>query len=190
MNIFLQLWGGIFYLFNKIFFSFMERGKDKGIKQRWRVRSWFVYILGLPAWTAIFILEHNWIAASLELGGLPSMILGFAIALKGDIRKSPKWLNALALMCVACGTAYSFYYFGGFTTLNQFLELVLTVGYLVGTYLLAKKRPSGYFWFMIMNVSCGWLMLIESYPWLALQQLISLGFIIDAFVIERKNRMM
>lgn len=188
MNIFLQWWGGAFYLFNKTFFSLMERGRSDNTKRRWRIWSWIVYIVGLPAWAIIFVIERNWIAASLEIGGLPSMILGLTIALQGSDRKSPKWLNYLALVCVALGTAYSLYDFGGLTTLNQFFELMLTAGYLIGTYLLAKKRPSGYAWFMIMNVACGWLMWIEHYPWLALQQAISLGFIIDAFIMERKNR--
>ncbi len=192
MRAFLQLWGGIFYLLNKVFFSFTERGKNSEAKRLWRIWSWIVYILGLPAWAFIFIFEHNWIAASLELGGLPSMVLGLTIALKSSVRKSPKWLNYLALACVAIGTAYSLYDFGGLTTLNQFLELGLTAGYLIGTYLLAvkdeKKHPVGYLWFMIMNLSCGWLMWREHYPWLALQQAISLGFIVDAFIMERRNR--
>lgn len=188
MSVFLQWWGGIFYLLNKIFFSFMERGKNGGTKKSWRILSWIVYIVGLPAWAVIFIIERNWIAASLELGGLPSMALGLTVAFKNDFRELPKWLNYLALACVALGTAYSLYDFGGLTTLNQFLEFGLTAGYLIGTYLLAKKHSSGYLWFIIMNVFCGWLMWIEHYPWLALQQAVSLGFIVDAFLMERKSR--
>ncbi|MDO8469912.1 MAG: hypothetical protein Q7S84_02770 [bacterium] len=189
MSLFLQFWGGIFYLLNKIFFSLMER-KDGFPREEkvWRVWSWVVYIIGLPAWFIIFVIERNWIAASLELGGLPSMILGLSIALSGDVRKSPRWLNVVAVICLILGTAYSLYDFGGFTTLNQGLEVALIVGYLFGTYLLAKKRASGYLWFMVMNVACGWLMLIQHYPWLALQQAVSLAFIVDAFVIERRNR--
>lgn len=188
MDIFLQFWAGIFYLLNKIFFSFMERGSKAIQKRHWRIWSWAVYLLGLPAWTIIFILERNWIAAALEIGGLPSMAMGLLVAIKGDVQKSPAWLNYLALICIAAGTIYSFYDFGGFSTFNQFLESALTLGYLIGTYLLAKKHSSGYLWFMLMNISCGWLMWIQNYPWLAIQQLISLGFIIDAFLMERKNR--
>ena len=188
MNIFLQFWAGIFYLLNKIFFSFMEREIGVTQKRRWRIWSWLVYLLGLPAWAVIFILERNWIAAALEVGGLPSMAMGLIVAIKGSAQKSPAWLNHLALICIAIGTVYSFYDFGGFSTLNQFLELSLTLGYLIGTYLLAKKHPSGYLWFMLMNASCGWLMWIQNYPWLALQQVASLGFIVDAFLMERKNR--
>jgi hypothetical protein len=185
----LQLWGGVFYLLNKIFFSFTERARTDADRKSWRTKSWIVYIIGLPAWVIIFCLpeNRNWIAASLEIGGLPSMILGLVLAQKEGNTKPSRVLDHIALAFVVIVIIVSLYDYGGLTTLNQGLELALTVGYLVGTYLLAKKRPSGYLWFIPMNVACGWLMWREQYPWLMWQQVASLLFIVDAFIIERRR---
>jgi len=69
INLLLQIWAGIFYLFNKIFFSQAERSKNNNLKRNWRIWSWVVYLIGLPAWVIIFVTEHNWIAAAIETGG-------------------------------------------------------------------------------------------------------------------------
>ncbi len=185
----LQWLGGGFYLFNKIFFSFSERARNHSnevITRKWRIASWVVYLAGLPPWVIIFVKERNWIAASVETSGVPAMLLGLVIALRGTTKNPPRWLDRLALVCIPLGFAYSLYDFGGLNTINQWLEIGLVVGFLIGTYLLAKERAGGYLWYVLMHITCGWLMYIESYPWLFLQQIISLGFIVDAYRMTQK----
>jgi hypothetical protein len=186
----LQLLGGVFYLLNKVFLSFSERARSRSDEfnaRRWRITAWFVYLLGLPPWVLIFIAERNWIAASVEAAGLPAMLLGLTNAVRGTAHDPPGWLDHLALVCIPFGFAYSLYDFGGLTTPNQWWELSLVVGFLFGTYLLAKEQPSGYLWYVLMHVSCGWLMYIQNYPWLFFQQLLSLVFIADAYRLARKK---
>lgn len=191
MNIILQLIGGIFYLLNKIFLSISERRRNKNKEEeskKWRIASWIVFLIGLPAWVIIFIIERNWIATSLEVAGIPSIILGLLISIKGSYQKNIKWLDYLALICIPIGFGYSIYDFNGLNTLNQWLEIVLILGFLVGTYLLAKREPTGYLWYVFMHISCGWLMWVQNYPWLLLQQIISLGFVIDAYYSTHKRK--
>ena len=186
----LQWIGGGFYLLNKIFFSFSERARhhnSAALARRWRIASWAVYLIGLPPWVIIFAGWRNWIAASVEASGAPAMCLGLVLALRGSDKDPPKWLNRLAFICVPLGFAISLYDFGGLKTLNQRLEIGLTAGFLVGTYQLARDRANGYLWLVLMHISCGWLMWIQGYPWLLLQQVVSLGFIVDAYVTRRRH---
>lgn len=182
----LQIWGGIFYLLNKIFFSQAERKSSETAKEKWQIWAWIVYIIGLPGWTTLFIIKHNWIAFSIEAGGLPAMLLGLIIALRGK-GQEPKWLDYVTIISIVLGIGFSLYDFGGLTSYTQILELSLTTGFLLGTYLLANKNPKGYLWFMLMNLSCGTLMLFQNYPWLAGQQAISLLFVIDAYYINQRK---
>lgn len=191
MDAFLQLLGGAGYLLNKIFFSFAERARAKERKEkerRWRIVAWAVYIGGLPPWVIIFIGRHNWIAASVEASGVPAMFLGLVLALKGLDYKLPRWLDRLAFASIVLGFTYSLYDFGGLTAITQWLEIGLAAGFLFGTYQLAKKRRSGYLWFILMHVSCGALMWIQSYRWLFVQQIVSLAFIVDAYWTWRRAR--
>lgn len=187
----LQWLGGGFYLLNKIFLSFSEHARNRGDEARarkWRIASWAVYLVGLPPWVIIFVSWRNWIAASVETSGAPAMLLGLVIALRGTTKNPPRWLDRLALFCIPLGFGYSLYDFGGITTINQWLEIGLVLGFLIGTYFLAKEQTSGYLWYILMHVTCGWLMWIQGYPWLFLQQLISLVFIVDAYRMTQKRR--
>ena len=188
----LQLFGGSFYLLNKIFLSFSERSRNRGdeVKARkWRIASWLVYLLGLPPWVIIFISWRNWIAASVEASGAPAMLLGLLLSLRGTTKNPPRWLDHLALICIPLGFAYSLYDFGGLNTINQWLEVSLVIGFLIGTYLLAKERSSGYVWYVLIHVSCGWLMWIQVYQGLFIQQVLSLVFIIDAYRFARRKNL-
>ena len=188
MSELMQWLGGGGYLLNKIFLSFSEHAlihKKFWQARSWRIASWAVYLIGLPPWVIIFISKRNWIAASVETSGAPAMLLGLVIACKGMNKKPPAWLDHLAVVCIPLGFAYSLYDFGGLNTLNQWLEIGLVLGFLVGTYLLAKHHPSGYLWYVLMHISCGWLMWIQHYSWLFGQQMISLIFIGDAYWVTR-----
>ena len=189
METLLQIWGGLFYTLNKIFFAFSEQAKARGklvLYKQWRVGSWVLYLLGLPAWVILLAGKHAWIAAALEAGGGPAMLLGLVTALRGTAKDPPKWLDRLAFYCIVLGLGYSVYDFGGINTLAQWLELGLASGYLVGTYKLAREHSSGYLWYLLMHISCGWLMLVSGYYGLAFQQGLSLVFITDAYRISRR----
>lgn len=194
MDLILQIVAGGCYLLNKVFLWFSERAKERcqlTRARRWRIASWAVYLCGLPPWIGIFIGWHNWIAASVEASGAPAMLLGLVIAWRGVTSSPPKWLtwlDRLALVCIPLGFAYSLYDFGGITTINQGLEIGLVVGFLVGTYRLAKERSDGYLWYVLMHLSCGWLMWIQGYPWLLAQQIASLALIAAAYRIARRQR--
>ena len=189
IDISLQIWGGLFYLLNKVFFSQAERSKTINGRKIWRIRSWIVYLAGLPAWVVVFISEHNWIAAGVESGGAPAMLVGLIIALRGH-GAEPKWLDSISKISVLVGLALSVYEFGGIKNLSQFLELGIAAGFLMGTYMMAKDNAQGYLWLMLGNVSCASLMGIEGYFIFMTQQLVSLAFVTDAFLTRRKKRML
>ena len=185
----LQLWGGACYLLNKAFFSLTERTADGRAKRKWRLWAWAVYLAGVPPWVFIFISERNWIAAAVESSGVPAMLMGLTLAWQGhDGEKNGRaWLDLLAKLMVVTGLGLSLYDFGGITSPKQLLELCIAAGFLLGTYLLAKERPNGYFWLMVGNVSAASLMGLQGYYLLMTQQILSLGFVIDAYLIQRKR---
>ncbi|MEZ7197935.1 hypothetical protein [Pseudodesulfovibrio karagichevae] len=185
MDILLQIWGGSSYLLNKICFSRAERSATPEGNKAWRLRSWGIFLAGLPAWVAVFGMEHNWIAATVEAGGAPAMLIGFIIALRGH-GNEPKWLDYLARFAVVCGLAASLYDFGGITTPTQVYELCVAAGFLIGTYLSAKDNVNGYFGFMLGNLSCAVLMGSQGYYILMGQQLVSLVFVADAYRTRKK----
>ena len=186
MEIVLQIWGGSFYLLNKAFFSRAERADGIANRKTWRIRSWVVYLLGLPAWVVVFFSERNWIAAAVESGGAPAMLSGLIIAWSGQ-GAEPKWLNILAKISVLGGLAMSLLEYGGLTDVSQLFELGIAAGFLLGTYMMAQDSQQGYFWLMLGNVSCSALMGIEGYYILMCQQLASLGLVVDALMVRRRK---
>lgn len=183
----MQILGGLFYLLNKVFFSMKER--SSGEEERlWSIRSWVVYILGLVPWLIILSHENDWMVAFVEAGGLPSMVLGLILAVKHNRmdKGTEVLLDWFARICAICGIGYSVYHFGLMTNLTQWYELGGVIGFLVGTYRLAKNHLDGYLWFMLMNGSVGLLMYEQGYKLLGIQQALSLGFVIDAY--QRKAR--
>lgn len=183
MNLFLQLWGGIFYLANKILLAFGEGEGDTRSRKVW---GWACYLLGLPAWIVILVLERNWIAAALELGSVPSMLLGLFAAIQNVEQSESTWLSKIAgafvYLLIPAGVGYSMYDFGGIVSINQVLEITAMVGFLGGTYLLAKQQRRGWLLFMLMNGSVAVLMLIQNNLILSIQQILSLGFVVVGYV--------
>jgi hypothetical protein len=76
---------------------------------------------------------------------------------------------------------------GGLTSLSQVLELGMASGFLMGTYLLSKDKPHGYFWLMLGNITCAGLMGIQAQWLLLAEQTISLGFVFDAYWVQRRR---
>ncbi|MEE4242716.1 MAG: hypothetical protein V2I36_14710 [Desulfopila sp.] len=188
MDILLQIWGGSFYLVNKILFAFAE-GKTEKSKRKLQFYGWAIYILGVPAWVILLLDGHNWIAASIEAGGVPSMLLGIYTAYYNTgspNRILDKTAAFFTYGSITLGVSYSLFDYGGLTAFSQFLEVGAMTGFLLGSYLLAKNRRKGWLFFMLMNGSMATLMLIQNKPLLAIQQTVSLCFVIYGFMASRK----
>jgi len=184
MDLILQAWGGGFYLLNKICFAFAE-GRAEPSKRKLRVAGWVVYLLGLPAWVIILVGKHDWMAAAIEAGGAPAMLFGLINAYRGEIAPNRRFDRIIAFFTysvLALGIGYSLYDYGGLTALSQLLEIGIVVGFLLGSYLLAKKNSAGWLFFMLMNISTGSLMFLQDKNLLAAQQLVSLCFVVYGYL--------
>ncbi len=190
MDLLLQIWGGGFYLANKILLACAE-GQSKKPKRILKLSGWFIYILGVPAWVIILISKQNWIAASIEIGGVPSMLLGLYSVYRSSVI-APKRLDLFArsvtYIALALGVAYSIREYGGINSTTQLLEIGVMVGFLVGSYLLAGNRACGWLFFLLMNGSMATLMFIQNKPILAIQQLCSLCFVLYGFTAAVKTK--
>jgi hypothetical protein len=190
-----QFIGGLFYLLNKIFLSFAERAELKRPNDTfWRALSWVVYLIGLPAWVMIFIWKDDTIAAALEASGAPGMVLGLMLVFrkKGEQQipwkaELDRWLDRLAYAVMGVGFGYSLRMFGGLTTLHQWLELGIVIGFLAGIGLLAHKNRLGYVCYLVMCICNAELMREQGFNGLFWQQVLSIGFIIDAYVMSRQR---
>jgi hypothetical protein len=181
MDIFLQIWGGAGALLAKIFLSHAEGVRDH---RKWRIAGWSLYILGLPAWVILLAGRQNWIAAANELGGGPSLLLGLVLAWTGRCKAHPAidWgVRIFTYLVIALGTLYSLYIFGGITAFSQVLEIGVTVGFLLGSFLLAGRRPSGWLLYALMIISMGTLMFLQGKMILIVQQGVSLVFVARGF---------
>lgn len=190
MDIALQIWGGCSYLINKIFFALAE-GKKQSIKRKLKLYGWVIYIIGVPAWVIILLSEQNWIAASIEAGGVPSMCLGLYTVYQCS--KSPniifdKVASFFTYGSIVLGVGYSLLDYGGITSFSQVLEMGVMLGFLLGSYLLAKNNRTGWLFFMLMNGSMAILMFIQEKPLLTAQQIVSLCFVIYGFRASRKTK--
>ncbi|MAM88862.1 MAG: hypothetical protein CME36_16280 [unclassified Hahellaceae] len=183
MDLFLQIWGGACYLSNKILFSVSE-GQEASTKRTLKILGWIIYIIGVPAWVIILVAHDDWIAASIEAGGIPAMLLGLYNTIY-DYRKEHKAFSWFVFCCtygsLVFGLAYSLYIYGGITSASQVLEIGVMLGFLLGSYLMAKGDPKGWLFFMLMNVSMSALMALQGKPVLMVQQLVSLCFVIYGF---------
>lgn len=190
MDLVCQIWGGSFYLFNKILLAIAE-GRAPKNKRHLKLWGWWIYLLGVPAWVIILGSKQNWIAASIEAGGVPSMLLGlYSVYKKSEV--TPKRLGLLAksvtYAAIALGVGYSVKVYGGISSTTQLLEVGVMVGFLLGSYLLALNRLTGWLFFALMNSSMASLMFIQNKPILSIQQLCSLCFVAYGFLTAIKTR--
>jgi len=88
---------------------------------------------------------------------------------------------------ILLGVGYSLLDYGGITSFSQVLEMGVMLGFLLGSYLLAKNNRTGWLFFMLMNANMAVLMLIQQKPLLTVQQIVSLGFVIYGFRASRKT---
>lgn len=189
MDLVLQAWGGGLYLLNKVFFALAE-GRPDAPKRKLRILGWTVYLLGVPAWVIILVGKHDWIAASIEAGGVPAMLFGLINACQNTDSPNKTFDFVTSMITYAAlifGVSYSVYDYGGFTSGSQLLEIGVMIGFLLGSYLLAKKNSFGWLFFMLMNVSMASLMFLQHKPLLSIQQLVSLCFVIYGFTVALKT---
>jgi hypothetical protein len=188
MDILIQIWGGGLYLLNKIFFSVAE-GRSTEVKRRLKIIGWTVYLAGVPAWIIIFVIKHNWIAAAIEAGGIPAMILGLLTVYYKEKRPHflfDKFASYTIYISLFIGISYSLYDYGGITSVTQILEITTTLGFLIGSYMLAKNNLNGWLFFMLMNVSVAVLMFLQDKYLLTCQQMVSLSFVVYGFSSAKK----
>ena len=164
----LMILGGGCFLLQKVSLPLKEYMWPRSEKWFWRfnVWGWGIFLIGLIPIVIYMSLLHDWIAASLELGGAPAMWMGFQSARKKDLHgKASPFADRFARVCIVVGIATSIYLLGTIATLAQFWELVMVSGYLIGTRELGKHKVVGYFWFYVMFLGCGSLMNIQ-HQWL------------------------
>ncbi|MFC5049971.1 hypothetical protein ACFPK9_05035 [Rubritalea spongiae] len=185
---FLQVWGGSCYLANKVLFSLGAKSRVNSTKLQ--ITAWLVYLLGVPAWVIILAGHQNWIAASVEAGGIPSMLLGLYNSISEE-RQAKQIANVLVSVCtyaaLVLGVSYSVSTHGGIGSIAQVLEFGVMLGFLFGSYYMAKRSNWGWGFFMLMNVSMASLMFLQGKPILMGQQLLSLAFVVYGFISVRKK---
>jgi len=183
----LQIWGGVFYLVAKIFLAAAERENGAG---KLRLAGWFTYLLGIPAWVILFVSKNNWIFAAVDFSSIPTMILGIVIIYKQD-GKVPHVFDVIVKYFTICiivmGASYSIYFFKGIRTFTQVLEITGTVGFLWGTYLLAKRNPAGWILFAFMCMSTSTLMFLNGKILLTIEQILCLAVIIYGFITAKRK---
>jgi hypothetical protein len=189
MDLILHIWGGSFYLINKILFAISEV-KDGNTQKHLKVSAWIIYILGVPAWVIILVSHQDWIAASIEAGGIPAMLLGLYNTYH-DHNRQHKTFNIFVTFCtyssLAFGLIYSLSIHGGITSVSQIIEMGVMLGFLMGSYFMAKNNPNGWLFFMLMNLSMASLMFLQENLILMAQQLLSLCFVIYGYNKARKH---
>jgi hypothetical protein len=181
-DLILQIWGGTCYLLAKILLAIAE-GLSNGTKCR--IIGWFTYLIGIPAWVIILINNNNWVVASNDVGCIPSMILGIITAWKQNIKVNKifdKFVRYFTFSMILFGIIYSIYYFHGITTFTQILEIFVIIGFLSGSYLLAKNNQKGWLFFALMCISMIILLFIQNKILLAFLQGISIFVVIYGYI--------
>jgi len=182
-----KIWGGLFYLFNKIFFLFSEIAVDEEKERKWDIRAWSVYLVGLWGWLIYFVSENNWALFGVETGGSVLMAIGLYYAIKRYKEDPSKKYLWIARGATAAGIIASLWIFEGVTTINQILEFLVCLGFLMGTSLLRKKNVNGYLWFLLMNGSNAGLMGVQGAYELMAQQIISFFIVFSAYIIRKRR---
>ena len=186
-DLFLQIWGGTGYLLAKILLAISE-GMENG--RKWRIIGWFSYLIGIPAWVILLVSKNDWVIAANDIGSIPAMILGIITAWKqnSQVNKAyEKFVKFFTIFMITMGIAFSIYYFHGITTISQVLEILVIIGFLGGSYLLAKNNQNGWLFFIVMCISIIILMLTQDKVLLAILQGIALIVVIIGYIRAKQR---
>lgn len=187
MGTVLQIWGVLIALLGKLLLSLAE-GRGTDMESKLRFSGWLSYLISQPAWIIIYLSNRNYIATGIEIGIIPSMIIGLVTANKDS--NMPGILSSIYKIFLYSvpflGVLYSFYDFGGFHSLTQWLEAGVLVSYFVGIHFLANKNPKGWLWFMINNSCLIALMAIQGIYIIMAHQIFSFFLNILGFLRSRK----
>jgi len=186
-DLFLQIWGGTGYLLAKILLAIAE-GLENG--RKWRIIGWFSYLFGIPAWVILLAGKNDWIIAANDIGSIPSMIMGIIIAWRQNKQANKTYetfVKYFTISMIIMGIAYSIYHFHGITTISQVLEILVIIGFLGGSYLLAKNNLNGWLLFSLMCICVVILMLKQDRIILAILQVISLIITIIGYIRAKKS---
>jgi hypothetical protein len=186
----LQIWGASFYLLNKLFLKISDR--LSGESERFcRVFAWSIYITGIPAWVWYLGIKSKWIAAAVELGAAPSMVLGCYVAYR-KLEKAPPvatqftWYTSIFFSVL--GVSYSLYVQGlvvptRWQVEDMILEWGVLLGFLFGVYWHANgKKREGWISFILMNVSMATLTYIQESYIMSVGQLVSLTIVVFGYI--------
>ena len=182
--------GALCFLVNKIYLSQAERARDEETELTNRALAWKSYLRGLPFIVVLFYETRGWLAASVEAAGAPAVYLGLVRAKRGKKSKLPVSLFVFALAASVLGLCGSLYLYRGLTEWSQVCELGLSVGYFVGTFLLAyRDDKNGYLWYVLMHVAgAAYFYIIPTTNWvMVIFQVVSIGFVVDAYCVRRKR---
>ena len=182
MDVFFQIWGGTGYFLAK---AFLVRAEFVDDGRKARLAGWVAYLLGLPAWVFLFAGKQDWIAAAMEIAGVPAMILG--VVMTWQYKNNPHKIIDFGIklftgLMIIIGVSYSVHVFNGIKTFSQILEIVSIIGYLAGTNLLAKRNPFAWLLYMIAHSSMSLLMYIQGKPILCVQQIIAVILVIAGLI--------
>ena len=187
LDLFLQIWGGGGYFLAKILLAISEGVENS---RKWRIVGWFSYLIGIPAWVIILGSKNDWVIAANDIGSIPSMILGIITAWKqnNQVNKTyEKFVRFFTIFMIIVGITYSIYHFHGITAISQLLEILVIIGFLGGSYLLAKSNLNGWILFALMCICVVILMLMQDKFLLAILQGFSLIITIIGYIRAKQR---
>jgi hypothetical protein len=185
--LFCEVLGVTTYIAQKGLLSFYERNKNEKLKYL----SWIMLLFGVPAWVVILIYQQNYIFAGVEGSVFPIVIVKIFEKKIEQAEGLKTWLDRLCNLIILIGIALSVWAFVyGINTvlMTRLLEVVTSVSFVVGTKYLSQEKLSGYAWYILMHLSCGVLFAYQGYYTFLVMQIISIGFIIDAWVMKKRRR--
>ncbi len=186
-----QAEGGVFYLLNKMFWLFEEISKAQGAERKadvWKIWGWKMYIIGTPGVIAFLLIKHHWIFAAFEAGGIPMMLYGIFVSKPGKVYAGSRLDYIVLALFTAAGIFYSLWEFGGVTTIPQVLEGVIVFAFFASLFLKLHKKPSAYLWLAAMHLSAGYLLFLDGFLLIVLQQVVSFAVVAASYIVAVSKR--
>ena len=149
--------------------------------------AWASLLIGIPFWLILFKIQNNSIALALEASAIPSIVIGLIFSVKGLDKKEPFWIKYVVICSIVYGLHQSISYYNGINNEIQITEIIMAFTFLIGNYYLTKGQNICYLYYILMHISCIYLMYLNEYHGLMVQQLISIIFVVDAYIISKSK---